>query len=346
MRFHSLEHGPGDLREPLTLDQIVAICERAFGSAASVESAAELDGGEFNSTYRLCFHGASRADGAKSVILRVAPTPARYVPWHEEALMRREHTVAPYFAPIASRMPRTLFADFTHQIVPCDYVFLTDMPGDCWRDAQAELSPDEDEVLWRELARIARAIHGVEGVAFGKPYPGQQFETWSAAILAWLELTARDVERAGLDTADVRTLLAHTYKHTDLLDEVRTPRLLHGDLWPFNVLIERGGADGPRITAVLDADRAVWGDPLYEWMFHLLGRRASERVRAIFWDAYGRPAETPDLRFRQQVYDGLHVANVLAEVARRGRHEQIAQVSGVLREAVERVAHTAKREER
>lgn len=342
MRFHPIEHGGGDLREPLTRAQIAAMCERAFGSAASVESADELDGGEFNSTYRIRFHGACRVDSAEqSVILRAAPTMARYVPWHEEALMRREHTIAPYFAPIAALMPHTLFSDLTRQIVSRDYVLLTDMPGACWRDAQAELSPDEAEVLWRELARIARAIHGVEGVAFGMPYPGRQFETWSAAILAWLELTVRDVERTGLDAVDVRTLLAHAQKHAELLDEVRVPRLLHGDLWPFNVLIERGGSNGPRITAVLDADRAVWGDPLYEWTFHLLGRRASERIRAIFWDTYGRPAETPGLRFREQVYDGLHVANVLAEVARRGRHEQIAEVSGVLREAVEQVAHTA-----
>lgn len=337
MQLHAIEHGSGDPREPLMRDQIAAICERAFGPAAPVESVTELDGGEFNVTYRLRFHGAYRVDGAGSVILRAAPTPARYVPWHEEALMRREHTIAPYFAPIAARMPRTLFADFTRQIVPRDYVFLTDMPGECWRDVQKELASDEEETLWRELASIARTIHNVEGAAFGMPYPGGQFETWSAAIIEWSELTVRDVERVGLDAADVRALLGCVRERAELLDEVRVSRLLHGDLWPFNVLIERGGADGPHITAVLDADRAVWGDPLYEWTFHLLQRRASERVRAIFWDAYGRPEETPGLCFREQVYYGLHVANALPEVARRGRYDEIPRVSGVLREVTARV---------
>lgn len=251
--------------------------------------------------------------------------------------MRREHTIVPYFAPIASRMPRTLFVDFTRQIASRDYVLLTDMPGECWREVQKELAPDEEETLWRELAGIARAIHSVEGAAFGMPYPGQQFEKWSAAILEWLELTVRDVERMGLDAADVRALLGCVCERAEMLDEVRVPRLLHGDLWPFNVLIERGGADGPHITAVLDADRAVWGDSLYEWTFHLLQQRASERVRAIFWDAYGRPEETPGLRFREQIYYGLHVASVLTEVARRGRYDEIPQVSGVLREVTARV---------
>src|SRR5262249_17761003 len=75
--------------------------------------------------------------------------------------------------------------------------------------------------------------------------------------------------------------------------------------------------DPPRISAVLDYDRAYWGDPMAEWTFHLLPRRASPRVQAIFWDAYGAPDASPSARFRTLIYDGLHVGNALSHAARR-----------------------------
>lgn len=349
MRLSPIAHGPDDLREPLTADQIGAICERAFGGSATVESADELDGGEFNATYRLHLAGREVPAGSPpaSVILRAAPTPARDLAWHEVALMRRELAVAPFFAPVAARMPRTLYSDLTHQIVPRDYVLQSVMPGVCWRDLRATLPAEEDEALWRELAGIARTIHSVEGDAFGMPVSGGSYPTWSAAIIAWLDLTAHDLARAGCDTALVLALRERAAERAELLDEVRVPRLLHGDLWPFNVLIERGAdgadgadswdsADGPHISAVLDADRATWGDPLYEWTFHLLPRKASERVRSVFWEAYGRPPETPGLRFRERLYDALHTANVLAEVARRGRGDQVVEIAAALRTTAER----------
>lgn len=330
MEFDVIERGPGDIRQSLAPAEIQAACERAFGPGVPVESVRELGGGEFNSVYRIGLTGRA------PVVLRVAPPPGHDLAWHEADLMRHEHAIRPYLAPIASLLPITLAIDFTHQVLGRDYLFQSFMPGERWKDVADQLSPEEEESLWRQLARVATSIHCVRGWVFGHPDPGRQFPTWSATMLDWLARSLADAERAGLDAADIRALRDIAQARADLLDEITVPRLLHGDLWPFNILIQRG-AGGAHISAVLDADRVSWGDPLADWTFHLLPRRATERMRAVFWDEYGWPETTLGARFRAQVYAGLHVSNVLSEVRRRGRADLEPGVQSELRETVVRL---------
>jgi len=164
-QFVPITRGSDKFQQSLIVAQIQAVCERAFGSVP-LESVRELGGGEFNCVYRI------RLSGREPVVLRVAPPPERFVPWHEEHLMRREHAIQPYFAAIAPLLPRTLVADFTRQVIGRDYLFQTDMTGDVWSDRNSDLTPEQDEPLWRELARISKSIHGVAGETFGHPLRG------------------------------------------------------------------------------------------------------------------------------------------------------------------------------
>ncbi|MGH3752503.1 MAG: phosphotransferase family protein [Pseudonocardiaceae bacterium] len=85
-------------------------------------SAVELGNGMYNNTYRVDI-GADRP-----VILRVAPEPARQYRI-ERGLMRNECASVPFLAPIAPLIPRTLAADFTHEILGRDYLFQTLLDG-------------------------------------------------------------------------------------------------------------------------------------------------------------------------------------------------------------------------
>ena len=64
----------------------------------------------------------------QEVILTAAPEPARQFR-SECGFLRNEHAAAPYFAPIASLLPRTLAVDFTHDLVGRDYVIQSVVPG-------------------------------------------------------------------------------------------------------------------------------------------------------------------------------------------------------------------------
>jgi fructosamine-3-kinase len=68
---------------------------------------------------------------------------------------------------------------------------------------------------------------------------GSQFPTWSFTLIDWLESTINDAENSSLDTALLCRLLEIVRDNTALLDEITRPRLLHGDLWLFNLLIQR-----------------------------------------------------------------------------------------------------------
>jgi aminoglycoside phosphotransferase (APT) family kinase protein len=287
----------------------------------------ELSAGEFNIVYAL------RLAGRAQVILRVAPPSTQYVPYHEADLMRHEHAIQPYLAPLAPLLPQTLSIDFTHQVLDRDYLFQTYMPGERWSEIASELTPMQEEALWHQFARLARTLHDITGEPFGHPYPGRQFPSWSLTIADWLERSARDAEHVGLDAADIRAILTLAGTNAALLDEIATPHLLHGDLWPFNILVDRVAAE-PRITAVLDSDRVAWGDPLADWTFYLLPRRASPRVRAIFWDEYGAREETAGARSRAAIYEGLHAGNVLSDVKRRGRDDLLPEVRSTLHAVV------------
>jgi aminoglycoside phosphotransferase (APT) family kinase protein len=333
MRYTTLPRNPRDFQQPPAPEQIQAICDRAFGPA-EVHSARELGGGEFNSIY------AVRIAGRPPVVLRAAPAADRAVPWHDHLLMRREHSIQPYFAPIAPLLPRTLVADFSRELIDRDYLMQTRMPGRQWRHVAPRLSADETASLLRQTAGILHRIHQVRGTAFGDPWPGQQYFSWSETMLDWLVRSLADAASVGIETAGFRDAVEMAQAGAAALDEVRVARLLHGDLWTFNLLVRRGDR-GPTISAVLDYDRACWGDPLLEWTFHLLPWRASADEQAIFWEAYGRPSEDAATRFRIALYEVFHIGNVLADVRRRSRDDLLPRVYAAQGEALAilRAAH-------
>jgi aminoglycoside phosphotransferase (APT) family kinase protein len=314
VEYTIVHRDPQAFQQPLALVHIKAMCERAFGQATAIELVRELDGGQFNNTYLI-----ELADRSP-VILRVAPPPERCIFWHEQCLMRRELAIQPFLAPIAPLLPTILMADFTHQVIERDYLFQRWMPGSLWWDVTGDLTPEEHDELWRQFGRLVQAISSVQGEAFGLLQAGPQFPTWSLTLLEWLERTIADADHSCLDTALLCRLLESVRDHTGFLDEITCPRLLHGDLWLFNLLLERT-KEGPRIVGVLDADRGSWGDPLADWTFFLLERRASAQEQALFWQAYGQPAAGPGARFRAQVYQGLHRGKILS-VARRDGNER------------------------
>ncbi|KYG05443.1 hypothetical protein BE21_40630 [Sorangium cellulosum] len=269
MELTTIERAPSDAHRALTAEQIAAMCRRAFGESAAVASARELGGGTFNTTYLVSL--AVPLVEERRVVLRVAPPDSAALSWDEAALMRRELHVQPYFAALSTLAPRTLAADFTRQIIDRDYVFQTLLPGERWDDVADALSPEESLSLWEQFGRITRTIHGTAGSAFGGPFPVPEFPAWSEAVLYRLACSLRTMAGAAIDVTDMATAIEIIRGGAAVLDEIREPRLLHGDLWLFNLLIERG-AGGPRIVGVIDADRAFWGDPMADWTMFVLSK--------------------------------------------------------------------------
>ncbi|MFL5657402.1 MAG: phosphotransferase family protein [Ktedonobacteraceae bacterium] len=327
MEYTIVQRDPQAFQQSVPFEHMQAMCQRAFGQGTPINSVRELDGGQFNNTYLIEL--AER----DPMILRVAPAPERCIFWHERFLMRRELAMQPFLAPIAPLLPTIIMTDFTQQIIERDYMFQSWMPGGVWSEVHKALTSEEHDDLWRQFGQLVKAISSVQGEAFGLVQYGAQFPTWSLTLIHWLESTIHDAENSSLDTTLLCRLLEIVRDNTAFLDEITRPRLLHGDLWLFNLLIQRN-KDGPRIVGVLDADRGSWGDPLADWTFFLMSRRASPQEQALFWQEYGQPVAGSGALFRAQVYRGLHQGKILSVARRDGNERAVNRAYRALADAV------------
>lgn len=336
MEYTTIMREADAFQQPVPQDRIEAMCQRAFGPNAELVAIKELGGGEHNNTYLITFNGI------QPVILRVSPAAKARLSKDEVGLMRREHYMQPFLAPINRLMPRTLMVDFTHHLIERDYIFQTCMDGESWVAIEDELSWEEDLTLYHQLGTIAKTINSIEGKTFGIPFTDHTYATWSDYIIDDLESHIRRMEAVSIDATDIRELLKLAQTHIHLLEEITCPRLLHGDLWTFNVLVKRGRdtADGQaKISAVLDSDRCWWGDPLADWTMFLLYFKSRESLdpkvvagTRAFWEAYGALANDQGTQFRMNIYRGLNFGGARLDLYRRHNHERLRQTYDRLRE--------------
>lgn len=288
-------------------EQLEAMCRQAFGPA-TIEAVEQLPGGNYNSTFRV------ELAGRAPVVLRIAPEPAGQFRI-ERTLMRNEVAAVPFLAPVAELMPKVLATDFSHQLVAGDYLFQEFLPG--VPAATALASYPDTGPFWEELGGLLARIHAVHGTHYGR-VQGPHFDSWSGALADYFHDLFLDLNTAGLPASDIRTVGSLLARHADAVDSVPGPRLLHGDLWIGNLLLD-AGAEAPRITAVLDSDRTSWGDPLADWTFHLL-RLRSTREKDAFWCGYGgKPAESEGAAVRQFFYRARSLGEARLEYHRLGQ---------------------------
>ncbi|MBL7497276.1 aminoglycoside phosphotransferase family protein [Frankia sp. CNm7] len=308
MRLRQVKRSAGAFQQPLTADDIRAICGRVFGSGVRVAAAEELGAGLYNTTYRVAVAGRDRP-----VILRVAPERGRQFA-SEWQLMRNEYASLPYLAVIAPLLPQVIAADWSQELVGRDWMVQTLLDGVPAPNRLGDYPRALWPVFFRDLGAITRRVHGVRGPRFG-PVVGPGYGSWGEAVIASLEAIAADLDGAGLDAADLREVIAVAAERRAVLDEVTEPRLLAGDLWTVNVLLH-ATAPEPTITGVFDLDRTWFGDSAADWTIRMALAKQDERT--AFWDSYGPRDASSAAQLRQQIYEARHLGAVRLERHRLG----------------------------
>lgn len=303
MRYVPVTRDASRLQQALSDELIARLCRHAFGARAGPRSVQLILSGKFNTTYHV-----ELVSGDK-VILRVAPPADAPVFEHERALLRRESAVYQVLQSASGRIPRNLFEDFTGELCDRDYVFQSCLPGRLWDDVRADLCDAENEQLWVQLAPIVRSIHGICGERFGFPLPMPQFDSWGDACVQLVAGMLEDMRRFELPCEDAAIFLQFLEAGRADLDRVARPCLVHGDLWPKNILIDRLCGE-PHITGVLDAERAFWGDPEAEWIFSFMD------LPAGFWQRYGSLERGAAAAFRRLAYTGAGAIKLCLEASR------------------------------
>ncbi len=306
----SVESITKNRQSPATLRTMV---ERAYGPRQVPEGdgwASELGHGWFNVAYRIRLR-----DGAE-VVLKIAPPRGVEVLTYERGAMSIElNTLDIIRTRTSVPVPAVDFHDRSHELCDADYFFMPYIDADNLGMITERLPVAERDAYMEQLGALNRELNSVRGKAFG-PLTGPGDPLWRRVFTGLFEDILRDGERRridlGWDYDLMRTILA---EHAESLDEVTEPCLVEWDLWDSNVMVRDG-----RIVAVIDHERAFYGDPLIEAGF------AATQIPAFgdsaaFMRGYGHPPLTRTEEVRRRLY-GLHLLlTMVIETSYRGHSD-------------------------
>lgn len=283
-----------EFQQPVDEQELrLQLCRELSGE--NILEVKELTSGLFNNTYRV-------NTVQNAYVLKVGPERDADVFHNERNLMQRERSISQQLQSLSPLIPQYLSF---FNIAGRDAFLQPFIQGRLWHEVIASLSKNENAELWQQLGALARVLHGCRGEQFGYPAPSKSFSRWSQFIADNVEGLVQDCRRLKVHYDEVEDFHRYLPHFFQTLDQVITARLLHGDLWPRNVIVNGAGAD-IHIKAVFDGERAFWGDPISDWVLLLYG------VPEDFWRGYGENLlETRDPACIA-IYRGMYfVVNIL-----------------------------------
>lgn len=252
-----------------------------------------LTGGLFNTTYLVDTQNCGK------VVLRAGPVNRHLLMPFEHRLMEAENLV--YEACRKKKIPvsEVLAMDLSKTVIDRDYMIVRYIPSRPLNEVEL---PETDRTrIYEDIGKATAQMHTISAPRFGRIVDvneGKGFEKWSDCMLDELGAWESIASECGLFNAgereDVRALFTEAVPY---LDEIHTPGLVHTDLWLGNVLMSTD-TPRPEFAAIIDADRALWGDVDFEfssihWMLE----------EEAFWKGYGRKLSMDEnSRIRRGIY--------------------------------------------
>ncbi len=254
--------------------QIDRILEKAGFAGCRVNP---IGTGHYNDSYYIHLHKGR-------FVLRIAPPDIVPKLFYEVDMMKsevnlhrlvREHTGLP--------APEIIYPDFSRESIDRDYLIMEYIEGEPgWFNEQ-------------ELGRYVKQLHTITADRFGYPERAAPTgENWPDIFHTYVRLIFEDcLSCCVINKYEYEHFLSIYEQHWDVITDVE-PCLLHLDLWHQNILtIDR------KITAILDFDRGLFGDPELEFaVLDTYGYSSPE-----FFGGYGRLRPTDaNAQIRQRRY--------------------------------------------
>ena len=274
-------------------EQLTRMVERAFAGrtlGGGEDAIRELKEGWFNVAYQL------RLDDGQEVILKIAPPQGAEVLAYEKNIMATEvASMRQARQNPAIPVPEIYYFDNAHDLCDADYFFMEKLDGENYDHAKKKLPPETVAQIDREIGWIIREINRFPGTYYGLDgNPALRGRSWKEAFLNMIEAALEDGARReaeyGFLPDDIR---AAVQKHTDTLEAVTEPVMVHWDAWDPNFIVKDG-----KVTGILDFERVMWSEPLMEAQF-----------RALSWGGvsqsmvgYGKTEVTPEEERRCYLY--------------------------------------------
>ena len=224
-----------------------------------------LRGGLFNTTYRL-----DTKD--KSVILRLGPVHREVLLPYEQYLMASEPVIQELMHSHGIPTSKTLLLDLDRKVLDRDIAIVEPIAGVSM--TSMELDPAQERAVCRKAGALTRAIHAISAYdlvaspehPFGRTslvLNGQGSTSWREAMLCEIRQWAKLAEAVTLFPDETIERCIRCFEAlSDVFDDITEPRLVHGDLWYGNILVDDRGV----FKAIIDNDRSFFGDPDFDLM--------------------------------------------------------------------------------
>lgn len=247
-------------QRPLDAGELAAV----LAPLGEVKAHRTLSGGTFSAV-----QAADLADGSTVVIKTSVPVAA--LPDGRTPLLTYEHDMLATERDMLLLLegvdgvptPRVLLSDFTRQTAEVDVVVMSMIPGTPWDKAMASMAPEANERAHESVGAIMAAMQSIEGDVFGYPAGGFALgaPTWPAFFTKLVEATVADADAWDVDIEADR-LIDALAAAAHALAQVKTPTLVHNDLWEGNVLLDPATGE---VHGIVDLERALFGDPLQDF---------------------------------------------------------------------------------
>ncbi|MBS6194064.1 MAG: aminoglycoside phosphotransferase family protein [Clostridiales bacterium] len=251
------------LFKEISSEEIQKIFLHSLGEAR-IEEAHLLKGGLFNTTYLVSY-----GEEKKKAVLRLGPVNRHLLMEFEENLMQAEEYVCSVCRKQEIPCSTILACDTSRKIIDRDFMIVEYIPSVVMSEAkkqEGKLSEEAEDYICRRTGEYLKKLHQVTGESFGYVsfvLKGQAFDSWGEALCYEADDILRRLEKTGGFTKDEAAAVRKVfYERKELLDEIKTPHLLHGDIWTTNILLNE---DCTEIAALIDGDRASFGDIDFEF---------------------------------------------------------------------------------
>jgi len=194
--------------------------------------------------------------------------------------------------------------------LPSSYLLMRRLAGTPLNRVRDSIDAGARAQIGLETGAVLRSLHEITNPTFGM-YDRPSHSTWRNAFEEILEFLKRDAKDYDVTLpVDVFSSGASLF---DALGEVKHACLVHWDLWDGNIFVANG-----RLSGVIDFERAVWGDPLFEQNFH--------NPEPGLLEGYGSdPRQAPGAAERLMLYElHLYLVMVIECTARGFPHEREA----------------------
>jgi aminoglycoside phosphotransferase (APT) family kinase protein len=248
--------------------------------------------GKFNTTWFV--EGAGRP-----LVIRVAPPDIREQNlFYEHRMMLQEPGIhSAIRTASAAPVPEIVAADFSRKLLDRDFLIMERMAGIPLSES-AGLGRQGFDSLLAETGQALRRVHELHAGRYGyigEHAPAPSGADWTEAFVVMWEFLLKDIEACGgysaPEAAGMRRLLD---AHLDKFTRREPSSLLHMDVWAQNILTGPGGT----LNALLDWDRALWGDVEIE--FAVLDYCGISEP--AFWEGYGAQRENDSAAKIRQVF--------------------------------------------